>query len=380
MASIRKRKNQDGSHSYTVQIRIKRGGEIVHQESRTFSPAKYDNPSRVAKSWARNREVELNQLEPWLQPEGHSLTIGDAILRYVEELESTPGGIGKSKRWCLMPMVEEPLLCDVPLLEADSSVLLAYLRSRTSGKYAVAPSTAMQDLIYYRGMVDYARVAWGVPIDMQYVDDVRKTASRLGIVDKSDERDRRPSLDELGLMMSYYHRERLQGGQRFRSTMPAALLVMFLIFSTRRRSEVVRLEWSDLADDQTILVRDMKHPKSKKGNHRRLFIPDRAMSIIKQMPKVRGEPRIFPYIERTVSGAFERARDHKMCAINDLRLHDLRHEGISCLFEQGWDIPRVAMVSGHTSWNSLRRYTHLMTPDHCDKFAGWEWLERLGIE
>jgi predicted metal-dependent RNase len=38
--------------------------------------------------------------------------------------------------------------------------------------------------------------------------------------------------------------------------------------------------------------------------------------------------------------------------------HDLRHDGVSRLFEMNWDIPRVASVSGHRDWNSLRRYTH----------------------
>ena len=56
------------------------------------------------------------------------------------------------------------------------------------------------------------------------------------------------------------------------------------------------------------------------------------------------------------------AADYKSCqviGIDDLHLHDLRHEGVSRLFEAGLDIPRVAMISGHLSWATLRRYTHL---------------------
>lgn len=40
-------------------------------------------------------------------------------------------------------------------------------------------------------------------------------------------------------------------------------------------------------------------------------------------------------------------------------LHDLRHEGISRLFELGFQIPEVALVSGHTEWRTLKRYTHV---------------------
>ena len=45
--------------------------------------------------------------------------------------------------------------------------------------------------------------------------------------------------------------------------------------------------------------------------------------------------------------------------IKNLRFHDFRHEGISRLFEKGWSIQEVALVSGHQSWSSLKRYTNL---------------------
>jgi len=43
----------------------------------------------------------------------------------------------------------------------------------------------------------------------------------------------------------------------------------------------------------------------------------------------------------------------------DLRFHDLRHEACSRLFEQGLSIEQVALVSGHKSWDTLKRYTQL---------------------
>lgn len=46
-----------------------------------------------------------------------------------------------------------------------------------------------------------------------------------------------------------------------------------------------------------------------------------------------------------------------------LLLDDIRHEGISRLFEAGLDIPRVSMISGHKSWTTLKRYTHLRPKD-----------------
>lgn len=45
--------------------------------------------------------------------------------------------------------------------------------------------------------------------------------------------------------------------------------------------------------------------------------------------------------------------------LDDVVLRDLRHEGISRLFESGFEIQEVALVSGHTEWKTLTRYTHL---------------------
>ncbi len=61
--------------------------------------------------------------------------------------------------------------------------------------------------------------------------------------------------------------------------------------------------------------------------------------------------------------------------IEDVDFHDLRHEGIPRLFEMGWNIPHVAMVSGHRSWTSLKRYTHIRQTG--DKYANWKWITDL---
>jgi hypothetical protein len=38
------------------------------------------------------------------------------------------------------------------------------------------------------------------------------------------------------------------------------------------------------------------------------------------------------------------------------------------LFWMGFQIPEVALVSGHTSWNTLKRYTHIRPEDLHRKF------------
>ncbi|HVQ70744.1 MAG TPA: tyrosine-type recombinase/integrase [Bradyrhizobium sp.] len=57
---------------------------------------------------------------------------------------------------------------------------------------------------------------------------------------------------------------------------------------------------------------------------------------------------------------------HRSCNdidVDDLCFHDLRHEGTSRLFEAGFSIQQVAMVTGHKDWRMLRRYTNLKPED-----------------
>lgn len=104
------------------------------------------------------------------------------------------------------------------------------------------------------------------------------------------------------------------------------------------------------------------------GNDQWCDLTPEALGIIQAQQ--RSDDRIFPFSEDAVSAAFTRAVDQ--LEIDDLRFHDLRHEGVSRLFEMGWTIPQVATVSGHRSWQSLQRYAHLRQAG--DKFAGWKWL------
>ena len=71
----------------------------------------------------------------------------------------------------------------------------------------------------------------------------------------------------------------------------------------------------------------------------------------------RTDDRIFPFSTAKTSTAFTRGAT--ACGINDLRFHDLRHHAVSLLFEHGFRIEQVALVSGHQDWKMLRRYTHI---------------------
>lgn len=196
------------------------------------------------------------------------------------------------------------------------------------------------------------------------MDAALSVAKRLGLIAKSRSRDRRPTLDELDRLMTPFGEVRA----RRPGSLPMQHIIAFALFSTHRQVEITLLTWANLDEaGSRILVRDMKNPGQKVGNDVWCELPPEALQIA--LPRV--DARIFPYTTDAISAAFTRA-----CAflgIADLHFHDLRHEGVSRLFEMGRTVPLAASVSGHRSWSSLQRYAHIRQAG--DRFAGWPWLE-----
>lgn len=187
------------------------------------------------------------------------------------------------------------------------------------------------------------------------------------ILARSEARDRRPTLDELDMIFNAVLANK-------RQKIPVITISVFAIFSCRRLSEICRLRWSDLnIEDRKILVKDMKHPRKKKGNDVWVKLPPQAMKIILSMPRT--SEFIFPYNPRSVGTAFRRHR--KKVGIDDLRFHDLRHEGISRLFEKGKRDHFVMQTSGHQSRDCLDRYVNIEKKG--DKFKKWHWLDRVQV-
>jgi integrase len=63
----------------------------------------------------------------------------------------------------------------------------------------------------------------------------------------------------------------------------------------------------------------------------------------------------------SVSHAFKKACTKG--GIEDLTLHDFRHEAISRLFEQGLNMMEVSHISGHKDFDMLKKYTNLKPED-----------------
>lgn len=355
MGTITPRTRSDGTTGYTVQIRIKKAGKVIHTEAETF------DREPAARIWMAKREEALAAPGGLDRAMAKDPPLADVIAQY--ELE-TKRDVGRTKKQVLKT-IRNSELGKLKCSEATSQALVAWAQELGKDR---EPQTVQNYVSHLASVFAIARPAWGYPLEQQAMADARAVMAKMQITAKSDSRDRRPTLDELDRLLAYFTRQR----HHRPDTIPMAALSVFCLFSTRRIDEACRITWKDLDEQRSeVWVRDMKHPGEKIGNDVLVTLPAEALRVIQAQPR-KGE-RIFPYNSKSASTAFTNAV--KFLGIDDLHMHDLRHEGVSRLFEMGDTIPKVASVSGHRTWSSLKRYTHMRQTG--DKYALWPWLGRL---
>ena len=317
MATIRVRKRADGSVRYTAQIRIKRNGVQVYQETQSFVR------KQAAQVWARRREAELDQPGAIERLSRTGVSVKDMIDRYLVEVERARP-LGKTKRGTLTAIGSSHFggLSDTDI---NTQALVDYALWRMSVEGGgVQPQTAGNDLAHLGAVLSIARDAWGYDVDPLAMGGARRVLRKLGYNLKSRERDRRPTLDELEKILAHY-----QDMQARRPSVINMLKVVgFALFSTRRLDEITRIRWADVDEaGQRVLVRDMKNPGQKIGNDVWCYVPDEAWQILQTMPKVGID--IFPYSPESISTSWAKAC--KFLNIADLHFHDLRHQlGTAC--------------------------------------------------
>lgn len=348
---IRKNTRADGSHTYTAQLRIKRDGKVVFSEARNFEK------KATAEGWLSRRRFEMSQPGALEKADKRKGTLADAIDLYTADVKN----IGKTKAQVLQAIKRYEIADkQMSAIRSDDVFELA----RQLGGEDRQPQTVL-NYISHLGAIFALAKSYRFDVERDVVKDALESTRRVGWTRKSGKRQRRPTIEEMNRLMDHFSEV-----QRKRpSSNPMHVIAAFALFSTRRQEEIIKITWSDLDEIHSrVTVREMKNPGQKVGNDVICDLPPEAMAIIRTMP--RNDARIFPYSTDAVSAAFTRAC--KFLAIDDLHFHDLRHEGVSRLFELGWTIPQVSAVSGHRSWSSLQRYSHLRQTG--DKWSGWKWL------
>lgn len=342
MGTITERRRKDGSAAYLAQIKARRDG-VVFRENKTFTRR------AMAESWIAKREKEI--AAGLAVPAVSDPTLADAITRYVNESKKA---IGRTKEQVLRSLVAMPI-ASRRCSSIASHDIIDLAKELADGRGAATVSNYLSHLA---AVFAVAKPAWGIPLDRSAMTDAMTVARRLGLISKAAQRERRPTVEEIRSLLALF----ADRNCRRPSSTPMGKIIVFALYSTRRLEEITRIRWDDYEDGR-VLVRDMKNPGDKIGNNVWCDLPPEAVAVVESMRKAgnltphKNPDLIFPYSGDAIGAAFTRAC--KRLGIVDLHFHDLRHEGVSRLFEMGGSIPSVAAVSGHRSWTSLKRYTHL---------------------
>lgn len=337
-----------------------------------------------AKRWARAEEAKLDK-DPTANT-GAKLTVAELIESYVKKYidESLIKKLQKEratredpKRQLkdMLRLIKKHLghlrLNELTMKQLESYAEIPRVRRRSlkasadeplAGGYLTQRLNTLKMLLYYGGALEGAEGPCSSAIlKLNAVIKDLRTRKKLIL----NERNRRPTISELEKLDAYFAALPYNSNPR----LPMWDLILFAMSTCMRRGEITKIVWEDFNPiDRTIWIMDRKDPS---GKHER----NDEVPLLRGTFNWRGEPvdpiaimmrqrsseartgRIFPHVKKHISKVFKQACD--ACGIEDLHFHDLRHEGVSRLFEDKRPMEEVSVVSGHRSWENLKRYTNL---------------------
>ena len=361
MGTIAQRKLVNGTIRYRAEIRINRKGLPVYKESQTFGSKK------IAAGWIAKREAEIENNPEILfgQEKLVDLTLTDAIDRYLAEVGSE---YGRTKTYALKLIQKFPIAQHI-ITKIKSTHIAEHVAQRKIGVdelglNPIAASTLQHELLHIRGVLSHASVMWDIDIDLNAFDKATSQLRKTRQISASKKRDRLPTKEELNLLTKYF----FEKWSRANYSYPMHLIIWFAIYSCRREAEITRMEFADYDQhNQLWKVRDLKNPTGSKGNNKEFHILPPCKQIVDLLmdPDIRNRmlkrgysaEYLIPLSPKTIGGEFRKAC--KLLGIEDLKFHDLRHEGCTRLAEQGFTIPQIQQVSLHDSWGSLERYVSI---------------------
>lgn len=283
-----------------------------------------------------------------------NVKVKDLIERFIVEMaDIDPLG---TTHICCLRRLQRTLIAEKVAAELKKTDIIEHVKARRAE--GVCAATAQHDITFLRGVLQYAPSAWDDCEDVSHAAIVAAMPmlTKHGLVGKSTPRKRRPTDEEIARLVEYLTE------QDTRSKVKVVPCLMFALASTRRRGEICRMQWGDIDWERRVyMVRDLKHPTQKKGNHVTFPLFDELAEIVKRQPRLTAEPteRVFPYNDKSLGARYTLAK--KALGIVDLRFHDNRREAISRYLKV---LPphEVRLISGHRNTIILEKVYDARNP------------------
>jgi len=330
------------------------------------------------KGWEK---VEKYKCLGWLDDLAGNLARRDA-LRAAEEAAT---GEAQTARQAMRQPATGLAWMEKPFAQVETTDIEGYIRDRID---VVAPATVDREVDVLSAICAVATKVWKYRVDENPMTGVRrpryfnerdrrlKAGEEARLLAAAREEDRLRSIDlraEALMAEARAHAAELPTVyQRKRHIKPALVtsraqaehdyvhvalyetLIQFLLMTAARRGEALHLTW----DHVDFEGRSAYLPETKNGRPRKLPLRSELIAILATLP--RDDARMFPLSEDALKKAW--ARIVARAQLEDLHIHDLRHEGISLVAETGkFSLVDLQAFSGHRDTRMLLRYAHLCT-------------------
>ena len=153
-----------------------------------------------------------------------------------------------------------------------------------------------------------------------------------------------------------------------------------LLLTGARLGEILNLRWEDVDLDRAIL----NLPDSKTGA-KIVGLNEPAIAVLRAIPRIAANPYVIvgqvtgrPLVNPTKP--WHRIRS--LASLDDLRLHDLRHNYGSHAASAGASLPLIAKQMGHTQLTTTGRYAHAIPTAvrQMNASVGSHIAELIGVE
>lgn len=307
-----------------------------HRWTKTTGTDNKKQAQALADQW---EQEALEQYKRRLKA-GSTITISEAAERlYSEHWVNKVDGKNQTKR--LMEIAT--ILDDMPLADIQQEHV-ARLRATLPHRLGIAPATVNRYMTHLRTLMNYAREAWGLRLEMPVFKRHKETEGRIRIVEEHEE----PEL------IHEAHRQSPEFGD----------FVQVLLDTGMRLSEGLLIAYGRNIDLGRRLI--VLHPEDcKSGRPRSIPMTDRVYAILLRRNKPSGH-RVWSleFVKDHVEHKWQKVKRALVSSgvlvdDPDWVVHCLRHTCATRLLRGGADVYTVQKWLGHTSISTTMRYLHL---------------------
>lgn len=140
----------------------------------------------------------------------------------------------------------------------------------------------------------------------------------------------------------------------------AANAVRILILTGARTGETLKATWDEFDLHRSFWTKPAAHTKQK--DQHIVNLNSHAVQLLIEMKKTSQGKLLFP--DKSPDQPLKRlaafwARIRKMASLEDVRVHDLRHDFATVLAEDGYQLLNIGKMLGHKRATTTERYAHL---------------------